>query len=412
MEPRFRPVYLDSEKCNGCVNCMKRCPTEAIRVRNGKAAIMYERCIGCGECVKVCPNKAKKEYYDPLESIKRFRYRVAVPGPSLYGQFGNVTDTAYVLTALKKLGFNDVVEVGVGAEYVSAATAEYVKKHRNVHKPMISSSCPAVVELILMRYEHLMDNLSPMQQPEEVAANMARAKAQMETGLPESDIGVFVISQCAAKVTSLRCSVNAKIDGVLSAKELYFPLINELNKLSPAELCSFAPRSGSLGVSWGASSGEAMGLNTDNYVFANGVENVIAVLSDIEHDRMADIDFVELNACTLGCVGGSMNVESPFLARTRLRRLRNGMVKNEVRIDDFSAYKRLEPYKCNNVFKLDDDILVAMRKALQLQNIRSRLPGINCGSCGAPSCMAFAEDVVRGIKTKCRYAEAAEDDDK
>ena len=405
----LKPVYLDSAKCNGCVNCMKKCPTEAIRVRGGKAAIMYERCIGCGECVRACPNNAKKEFFDTLDGIKSFRYAVAVPSPSLYGQFNNIFDTDYVLTALKKLGFDDVVEGAIGAEYVSAATAEYIKKQHRVRKPVISSACPAVVNLILMRFEHLMDNLSPMQQPEEVSANMARAKAQMETGLDDSEIGVFVITQCAANVMSLKRSVNARIDGVLSAKELYFPLLAELNKLTPdtIEKLSLA---GSLGVSWGASSGEAHGLKTDNYLSADGMENVISVLGDLEHDRLSGIDFVELYACTLGCVGGTMNIESPFLARTRLRKLRNAMPVKTVEVTDFSAYKRKEAYRCNNVFKLDDDMLVAMRKTLKVKEIYSRLPGINCGSCGAPSCMAFAEDIVRGLKAECRYTEAYRDD--
>ena len=115
----LKPVYLDSAKCNGCVNCMKKCPTEAIRVRGGKAAIMYERCIGCGECVRACPNHAKKEFFDTLDGIKAFKYAVAVPSPSLYGQFNNIFNTDYVLTALKKLGFDDVVEGAIGAEYVS-----------------------------------------------------------------------------------------------------------------------------------------------------------------------------------------------------------------------------------------------------------------------------------------------------
>ena len=248
----FKPVYLDSAKCNGCVNCMKRCPTEAIRVRGGKATIMYERCIGCGECVRVCPTHAKKEFYDSLDSLKSFKYTVAVPSPSLYGQFNNIYDTNYVLTALKRLGFDDVVEVAIGAEYVSAATAEYIKSQHKSRKPVISSACPAVVNLILMRFEHLMDNLSPIQLPEEVTANMARAKAQMETGLSDSEIGVFVITQCAACVMGLKNSVNAKIDGVLSAKEIYFPLLSELNKLTPADLENLS-LAGSLGVSWGAS---------------------------------------------------------------------------------------------------------------------------------------------------------------
>lgn len=403
----FKPVYLDSENCNGCVNCMKRCPTEAIRVRDGKATIMYKRCLGCGECVRVCATHAKKEFYDPLEAINAFKYKVAIPSPALYGQFNNITDTDYVLTAVKRLGFDDVVEAAVGAEYVSAATAEYIKSAERIsRRPVISSACPAVVNLILMRFEHLIDHLSPMQQPEEVAANLARAKAQMETGLDPDEIGVFVITQCAANVMALKSSVNAKIDGVLSSKELYFPMLDELNKLSAEGGVENLALAGALGVSWGASTGEAQGLKTDNYLSADGMENVISVLGDLEHDRLGGIDFIELNACTNGCVGGTMNIESPFLARTRLRKLRRSMESNAVSVTDFSAYSRKEPYRCNNVFKLDDNLAQAMRKTLKVREIVSRLPGINCGSCGAPTCRAFAEDVVKGLKVKCRYVEA------
>ena len=52
-------VYLDADKCNGCTTCLKHCPTEAIRIRDGKAVINQERCIDCGECIRVCPYKAK-----------------------------------------------------------------------------------------------------------------------------------------------------------------------------------------------------------------------------------------------------------------------------------------------------------------------------------------------------------------
>lgn len=407
MSNDLKPVYLDTERCNGCVGCMKRCPTEAIRVRGGKAQIMYERCIGCGECVRHCAMHAKKEFYDSLEIIRGFKYKVAVPSPSLYAQFNNIYDTNYVLTALKNLGFDDVVEAAAGAEYVSAATAEYIKNTEKVNKPVISSACPAVVNLILMRYENLIDNLSPMQQPEEVASNMARAKAQMETGLSADEIGVFVITQCAANVMSLKQSQNTKVDGVLSVKEIYFPLLDELNKLTSkdAEIQKLA-LAGSLGVSWGASSGEANGLKTDNYLSADGIENVINVLNDLEHDRLTGLDFVELYACNLGCVGGSMNIESPFLARTRLRKLRNAMSEKPIAVTDFSAYKRKEPYESNNVFCLDENRIEAMRKTLRVKEIESALPGINCGSCGAPNCRALAEDLVRGIKAKCRYMES------
>ena len=59
MDTYKHSVFLDVEKCNGCTTCLKRCPTEAIRIRDGKAEIDTKRCIDCGECIKKCPRKAK-----------------------------------------------------------------------------------------------------------------------------------------------------------------------------------------------------------------------------------------------------------------------------------------------------------------------------------------------------------------
>ena len=67
----FHSVTLDRDKCHGCINCVKRCPTEAIRVRGGKAKIIKERCIDCGECIRVCPHHAKQAIFDPLSVMDR-----------------------------------------------------------------------------------------------------------------------------------------------------------------------------------------------------------------------------------------------------------------------------------------------------------------------------------------------------
>ena len=177
----IKPVYLDADKCNGCVSCMKRCPTEAIRVRDGKATVRYERCVGCGECVKVCLTHAKKESCDSFDMLKNFEYTVALACPSIYGQFNHLDNLDYVLNGLLKLGFDDVFDVGYYSRFVSAATRRYIKD--TDAKPIISSACPAVRNLILMRYAHLLDHLSPLKQPEEVAAEAAVEAAVKKTGL-------------------------------------------------------------------------------------------------------------------------------------------------------------------------------------------------------------------------------------
>ena len=88
---RFHSVRLNKELCKGCTNCLMHCPTEAIRVRKGRAHILDERCIDCGECIRICDYHAKVAAIDALEDIKRFRYRIALPAPTLYGQFRNVS---------------------------------------------------------------------------------------------------------------------------------------------------------------------------------------------------------------------------------------------------------------------------------------------------------------------------------
>ena len=115
-------VTLERDKCMGCINCMKRCPTEAIRVRDGKAHIIEERCIDCGECIRICHHHAKRSVYDEFEIINNYKYKIALPAPSLYGQFNNLPDIAYVLTGLKMIGFDDVYEVSRSAEVISDLT--------------------------------------------------------------------------------------------------------------------------------------------------------------------------------------------------------------------------------------------------------------------------------------------------
>ena len=131
-------VNLDPEKCRGCVTCMRRCPTEAIRVRNGKASVDYDRCIGCGECVRLCTHNAKLPSHDSWDTLEDFKYKIVLPPPSLYGQFNNLDNIDIVLSALLELGFDEVYEVGLAAEYVSSVT-KIMLDRKEVKSPILST---------------------------------------------------------------------------------------------------------------------------------------------------------------------------------------------------------------------------------------------------------------------------------
>lgn len=408
MPEYFHSVVLEEDKCCGCTNCIKRCPTEAIRVRDGKAHIITERCIDCGECIRVCPHHAKKARSDSIEEIEKFKYKIAIPAPALFGQFNNMDDIDIVLNGLLKLGFDSVYEVSRGAELVSQATRQLIRENKPKH-PIISSACPAVVKLIKQRFPDLCENVMPMKAPMEVSAMLAKKYAMEETGLPMEDIGAFFITPCPAKVTEINrpMDVNKRsyCDGAIAISKIYPKLTSAMDKLTSIEPLA---NSGVIGVGWATSGGESAAMLGDRYLAADGIENVIRVLEELEDERIRNVDFVELNACTGGCVGGVLTVENPYVAQARIHTLRKYLPVSQNHLKDGVPDKMMwdKPLEYDeNVLSLDKDINKAMEMMEQIEKIEASLPGLDCGSCGAPSCHAMAEDIVKGSakETECIF---------
>lgn len=336
-----------------------------------------------------------------LEHYQGYKWKVALPAPSLYGQFDNLEDVDTVLQGLLDIGFDDVFEVAKAAEYVTEYTRLYLKTE-GIKKPVISSACPVVVRLISLRYPYLRDNLMPILPPLEIAAKMARQKAKEEhPEFKDSDIGLFFISPCPGKVSYIRNGFGdykSEIDVVISLKDVYFKLIAAMKRDKSPDVAS---ETGMIGVGWASSGGESSAILNDNYLAADGIENVNKVLDAIENGNIPQLEFVELNACTGGCVGGVMTIENPFIARTRLHSVRrylpvsvNRLPKDTKVIPDNILSYELPEY--TPVTRLSKSFSESMRMMAQIQEIRESLPGIDCGACGSPTCKAFAEDIVRG----------------
>lgn len=406
MFDRYHSVRLTPERCKGCVSCIKRCPTEAIRIRGGKAKITESRCIDCGECIRRCVNHAKNAVTDSLADLKDYCYNVALPAPALYTQFGLEIPVSMILCGLLDLGFDDVFEVAQGAEIVSAAIREYVKR-KDIKRPAISSACPAVVRLVQVKFPELIDHLIPIDAPVEVAARIVRDNCSRKLNIAAEKIGIWFITPCAAKMTAVKQPLGAEksnITGAIAISEIYGDLLKTVN--SPSRDCP-CRRATAEGVGWAISGGESAAVKEGNCLIVDEIHNVNDILEQITLGKLNHVDYIEALACSGGCIGGPLTVENHFVAEYRMRqRLK------KIRAEDFTrgvtATQEYPELKANEswtieprpIMPLDEDICRAMDKVELMEKTLEQLPGLDCGSCGSPNCKALAEDIVQGTATE------------
>ncbi|MGX8797416.1 [Fe-Fe] hydrogenase large subunit C-terminal domain-containing protein [Fusibacter sp. JL298sf-3] len=398
MEKYWHSVVLEKDYCNGCTYCLDRCPTQAIRIVNQKAKIIEARCIDCGECLKVCPYHAKGAMVSGLEVIGRYRYTVALPAISFYGQFPENYDMNTVYNALIDLGFDEVYDVAHAAELLTVYENQMLDKE-GVPKPLISTYCPVITRLIQIKFPALIDHIIKLESPMEIAARLVKRRL-VEAGMSESDIGVVYITPCPAKITSIKNPIGLEksyIDEAVSTEEVYYKVMKIIDKVASDKPLQ---TSTGKGIAWGRVGGQSYAMAIEDYIAVDGIEEVIKVLESMELGKLNSLDFLEGYACVNGCVGGPLNVENTFIGKNRIRKLskRYGM-DHPVKVDIPLTKENMEwdlPIQPMPIFKLDTDFKKALEKMAKIEEITQTLPGINCGACGAPSCRVLAEDVVYG----------------
>jgi len=416
----FHSVELKDDSCKGCTVCVTSCPVEAIRVHKGKAHIREEQCIDCGECIRRCPNRAKYARTNSLSELENFEYKIALVAPAFYAQFNEKYSRAQIEKAIGSIGFDQVYDVSDFAGIVTELSAEFMERNRfemQVEKPIISSSCPTILKLIQIRFPSLIEHILPIIPPSEFAAIYARKNAPKDR-----NTGIFFISPCPSKVTLVRSPLGfekSEVDGVFSTSELYLPVLQAVGKFAVADenlekeekqdetepknqvkerLPSFT---------WCSASGEAICLEHElkqvgldcKWINASGIRQAVEILEEAEDGLYGQFDFLEISACEGGCLGGPLTVIPSPVAEATLRRTKKYKSINieKPSLDEVVFSKEIFPRPTRI---LDPDFAKARRMLESMENIYKQLGGLDCGSCGSPSCRALAEDIVKGKAKK------------
>ncbi len=427
---RFHSVILDEGECKGCTVCVTTCPVEAIRVRGGKARILAERCIDCGECIRRCPNRAKKARADSLSALQgggefdRFDWKIALPAPSLYGQFPSRFSVDAIHRGLLALGFDEVFPVARATGHVARAVRALLDRERypDLPRPLISSSCPTIVKVIQIRFPTLIEHIAPILAPIEIAGRLAREEAA-SAHPDKKNVGCFFISPCAGKITEAKAPIGneeSSIDGVFSMKDVHLPILQALSRTASANGSGQDQAARASEIAWGRAGGEAEATvagGKTSWLACDGMDECERLLEAAENGKLGSIDFLELMACSGGCVGGPLAVENATLARHVLVEREKALAEREsarirerevdlARLPDHAAAEepadclRASPFAPRPALRLDGDFGKARAMMEEMEAIAASLPGLDCGCCGSPNCHALAEDIVRGTASR------------
>ena len=410
--PFFHALSIDEDSCIGCSRCMKICPTEALRVRDGKALLIPDRCIDCGNCFKVCPTRSIYIEQDDFDDIFNFPIRVALVPAVFFGQFPNDITVSRVYGILKEIGFTHVIETESSIPIYTAAKKKFAAENPDI-RPIISTYCPAIVRLIQVKFPGLTENLLPLRAPIDITAMYIQRKLKEELEVKDDQIGIFYITPCAAKIAAVKNPVGEEkslVDGVINMDSLYnrvFKRIKEQGHGFKEQKLPVSQLSAD-GVLTALTNGERRLSNAKHSYSIDEIHNVIEFLEKVENDEVENVDFLELRACDQSCPGGILTCDNRFMmcerifarARKIAERERNGEQTKDHEIEEernfLARNVKVGEIKPRSMLVLDEDITQALEKMQRINALRAKLPQKDCGVCGAPTCDALAHDIVMG----------------
>ena len=231
---KFKRCHIDQDKCIRCGKCYNQCPYRAISKierpcaaacgmdaigsdEEGRAKIDYNKCVSCGMCLVNCPFGAiadKSQIFQLIHAMKGGSKVIACVAPAFVSQFGDKVTPAKLRSAMREIGFSDVVEVAIGADLCTIEEAEDFLKKVPAEQPFMGTSCcPAWSVMAKKLFPEFKDYISMALTPMVITARMVKKQN------PEAKI--CFIGPCAAKkLEANRKAVRSAVDYVLTFEEL------------------------------------------------------------------------------------------------------------------------------------------------------------------------------------------------
>lgn len=387
-------VSTIGQRCKRCYSCIRECPAIAIRVENGQAVVIADRCISCGHCVKVCSQNAKKVVSDVdrlVEAILPINKTIAIIAPAFAASFPD--NYMKLPTALRKLGFDQVMETAFGADLVSNL---YLKKFEHSDKKtIISSPCPAIYNYLEKYFVDLVPKIAQIVSP------MIAMGRYLKMNMGEK-VKVVFIGPCIAKKSEYTDEeVIGAIDAVLTFTELKKLLKEKQINIDDLEESYFDPPYSYMGKSYSLSGGllKTAGMSNDvlakDVIIVDGKEKVEAIIHDIA-DGKINSKFIDILFCE-GCINGpgidsDLNYYSKrekvieYIDRTLQHTDKNVWKSQIYNARNLDLTRTFSPHLQRKPMPSEEEI----RKILERSNKFSKSDELNCGACGYPTCREYA----------------------